>query len=69
MSTAAFASEIFIALWHRNKLVNENCNKSSKYILCLQCVLRDFEVEKVQLVALWIHEIPLYNLFFVFGTL
>ena len=31
--------------------------------------LRAFQVERVPLVALWIHENPLYNIFFVFGNL
>ena len=34
---------------------------SSSCILCLRCGLRDFSARMVPLVALWIHELPLYK--------
>ena len=44
-----------------NKLVHQVSNDSSKQIRCLQCDLREFQVENVPLFTLWIRENPLDN--------
>ena len=60
LSTAAFASRIFLA-WVSEKCLCPKYNDPSNSILCLRCDfhdLHDLSVEMIPYVVSWIHEFP-----------
>ena len=69
LSTAAFASEIFIAC-DIGKICVANCNDSSNCVLCLRYDFHEFSVEMIPNAFPWTHEPPrCVNALFFFGIL
>ena len=58
LSTAAFASGIFIAWGISEQTCAPICNVSSSCILCLRCELHDLLVDMIPNLVSWTHEPP-----------